>query len=223
MLKHRARAVALSVALLAAGACGIGTDDEPRAISPESTTHSSTGPSSPSTRAAAGDKSTAVAIFFVRKTDEGVQLVALERQVPRVTPQNVIEALIMQPPTGNERAEGYTTALPPGTSLVSSNLRSDGVLVVDVTNGIFEIQGESVRNAFAQIVCTATMLEEVRGVLFEVNGEPRAVPDGESRQTNRPLHCRNYASLTGDDPAADVQALVGGAAVTAADPGPSGP
>ncbi|MFP3900095.1 MAG: GerMN domain-containing protein [Acidimicrobiia bacterium] len=197
--RRRAAALLAGLALAVVPACGVDTDDEPRAIDADNVPDTLTeDPAAQSAQQA--EASEVVDVWFVHSTEDSVRLVPHERSVPRATPRSALEALILQPPTEAERAVGLTTALPSPTALVSApELRGDGVLVVDLSMGIFEIQGESASNAFGQIVCTVTGLENVRSVLFRFDGEPRPVPDGESRQTDRPVTCESYANLLGPD------------------------
>lgn len=181
--------------MAAVAACGVDTDEEPRAIDADNVPDTVTEDTAAQTVERA-ETSEVIDVWFVRSTEDSVRLVPHERSVPRSTPRSVLEALLLQPPTEEERADGLTTALPGSTALVSSpELRGDGVLVVDLSKGIFEIQGETLRDAFGQIVCTVTGLETVRSVVFRVDGDPAPVPDGESRQTDEPLRCESYANL----------------------------
>lgn len=201
-MNRRSSAAACVAALALAGsaACGVGTDEEPRAIDvenvPGSVADETTTPTARET-----ETSQVVDVWFIRSAEDSVRLEPRQRNVPRATPRGVLEALLTQTPTEEERADGLTTSLPGSVALVSSpELRSNGVLVVDLTSGIFEIQGETLRNAFGQIVCTVTALDPVDEVVFEVDGEPRQVPDGESRQTEDPLRCASYDRLLVDAP-----------------------
>ncbi|HEX6311254.1 MAG TPA: GerMN domain-containing protein [Acidimicrobiia bacterium] len=196
-MSRRRRSVALlaGLAMAAVAACGVDTDEEPRAIDADNVPDTVTEDTAAQTVERA-ETSEVIDVWFVRSTEDSVRLVPHERSVPRSTPRSVLEALLLQPPTEEERADGLTTALPGSTALVSSpELRGDGVLVVDLSKGIFEIQGETLRDAFGQIVCTVTGLETVRSVVFRVDGDPAPVPDGESRQTDEPLRCESYANL----------------------------
>jgi spore germination protein GerM len=67
--------------------------------------------------------------------------------------------------------------------------------VVDLTNEIFNVEGEPQRAAFGQIVCTANALEGVNLVRFLVQGEPTGV-QADSGAVDGPVSCADdYARL----------------------------
>ena len=163
--------VAMTAALVGLGgltACGVSTDSQPQEISEAN----------------------------VPEGDD-VRLVARERTVRRPrTARGVLEALLLDGPDETERAFNITTAIPSSTTLASPpELTDDGVLIIDLTDGLFEVRGDELRNAHAQLVCTATELDEVEAVRFALNGEAISAFDGNGRSTRRPLQCDDYAGL----------------------------
>jgi spore germination protein GerM len=199
----RAAALVGTVVLSAAAACGLGTDEEPRAIDAENVPNSLAEETTTAT-AEETETSQVANVWLIRSTEDRVRLEPRPRNVPLATPRGVLEALLVQTPTEEEREEGLTTSLPGSTALnTGPSLGGDGVLVVDLTSGIFEVEGQTLRNAFGQLVCTVTELDAVTAVVFEVEGEQRRVPDGEGQQTGRPLRCESYERLLDDSPTED--------------------
>jgi spore germination protein GerM len=200
--RHLATA-AVSAVLLSTSlaACGVGTDDEPQEISrsnvPEGILDGEGQRPTSSATDGAGEE---VDVYFLMDHDGDVQLTARPRTVARPpTETSILEALLLDPPTESERAYNITTAIPSSTTLASAPERiTNGVLVVDLSYGIFQVGGDDQRNAYAQIVCTATGIRGVRAVQFEVEGTPSDVFDGRGEATNRPLRCEDYASLLPD-------------------------
>jgi spore germination protein GerM len=126
-------------------------------------------------------------VWFLRTDGEGEShLVPVERKVPPpATQSRLLEVLVQEPPTDPERDDGISTAIPDGVTLDEEpDLRSDGVLIVKLSPDFYDLQGDTARNAFAQVVFTATSRPEVDMVQFERNGEVfRAVDgDGQSRE-----------------------------------------
>jgi spore germination protein GerM len=201
---RRRAAVALVVGatVAALAGCGIDTDDEPRAIPrsnvPEGLLDDELVPDAPSSPGSGPTRE--VSVQFIQTVDDEVRLVRVPRSVPRpVTEANVLDALLLQPPTERERDDNIATAIQSGTKLASPpSLGDGGVLVIDLSGAFFDVQGEDLRNAYAQVVCTATELESVTAVLFEVDGRPRTAVDGNLRETNGPMSCSDYDNLTPD-------------------------
>jgi spore germination protein GerM len=188
-----AMVVGLTACAVALAACGVSTDSEPHEISEANVPESDTS-SQASTTGQGGEETD---VFFIQGENDDVRLVAQERTVRRPkTARGVLEALLLDGPDETERAFNITTAIPSSTTLASPpELTDDGVLVIDLTDGLFEVRGDELRNAHAQLVCTATELDEVEAVTFELDGEPISAFDGNGRSTRRPLRCADYAGL----------------------------
>jgi spore germination protein GerM len=184
-------AAALAVMALGVVGCGIPTDDSPRAISrenvPDDVADDTTEPT-PS-------QSTVGARIYLVQSPDDPRLVAVERRVPAGSspaagpdPAAVLETLLTATATPEEQAGGITNLIPPDTRLASQPELARGTLVVDLTNDIFEIDGENQRAAFGQIVCTANGLDGVHFVRFLVNGEPTEI-QVDSGATGGPVTC----------------------------------
>jgi spore germination protein GerM len=192
-------ALALALAgLVGVTACGVSTDSEPQEISPSNVPEGILeGDTSSTPGASAGEGGEQARVWFLRGENDDVTLVAADRTVRRpVTARGVLEALLLDGPDETERAFDITTAIPSSTTLAGApELTDDGVLVIDLSDGLFEVRGDELRNAYAQLVCTAAELDSVRAVTFELDGEPISAFDGNGRGTRRPLRCEDYAGL----------------------------
>jgi hypothetical protein len=69
------------------------------------------------------------------------------------------------------------------------------VLLVSLTSGLFDVEGETLKLAFGQIVCSVTTLGNVDRVLFEIGGETVPAIDGTGQQVNGPVACEAYSGL----------------------------
>jgi spore germination protein GerM len=67
------------------------------------------------------------------------------------------------------------TAIPPGTELRSVEV-SNAIATIDLTDEMNDVQGQSQKEAFAQLVFTALEFDEVRGVRFRIDGKPIDAP-----------------------------------------------
>lgn len=188
-------------AALALGACGVGTDDEPQEISRSNVPEGILGERADVPVTDDSEAGQPVPVWFIQSVENDVELIAVNRYVARPpTETGVLEALLEDTPDESERAYDITTAIPSSTILASPPERTGGVLTVDLSDGIREVvAGDELRNAFAQIVCTATEIDGVMAVTFEVEGEPIAALDGNAAQSRDPLRCEDYAGLLPDD------------------------
>ncbi|HEY6417054.1 MAG TPA: GerMN domain-containing protein, partial [Acidimicrobiales bacterium] len=110
-------------------------------------------------------------------------------------PAAVLETLLRATANPEEQADGITNLIPPDTRLESQPELARGTLVVDLTNEIFDVEGEDQRTAFGQIVCTANGLDGVDFVRFLVNGRPTEV-QADAGATGGPVTCADdYARL----------------------------
>jgi len=164
----RGRAALCLLLAAAAGVvgCGLPEDSEPRVVQADRVPFGLVGPSStaPSEIASPGDERADVYLVL----DE--RLVSVDRDLQETTPASVLSALLegktdTDPP-------GAETSIPAETALASPPvLQDDGTLVVDLVGGITNIQGDILREAFAQLVWTATSVSGVSQVRFLFNGE----------------------------------------------------
>jgi spore germination protein GerM len=192
-------AAALAVGALGVVGCGIPTDDSPRAISsenvPDDVADDTTEPT-PS-------QSTVSAPIYLVQSSEDPRLAPVQRPVPSGSPgagpdpAAVLETLLTATANPQERAAGITNLIPEDTHQASQPELTGGTLEVDLTSGIFDVEGENQRAAFGQIVCTANGLAGVNSVRFLVEGEPRNIPT-DAGEADGPVNCeRDYRRLMG--------------------------
>jgi spore germination protein GerM len=171
----RARAALAATALLVAGglvACGIPTEDSPRALTDVST--SSTAPP-------AVDGNAAEAVLYLSSGPVDEELVAVDRGLDSApSPTAVLEALL-QAPTEDEAAQQLTTLIPADTTLVTAELDEDSdLLTVELSKEQWQtLSGDTSTGAYAQVVLTVTMLEGVSSVRFVLDGEVIDAPTPE--------------------------------------------
>jgi spore germination protein GerM len=205
-VSRRRLAAALAVALLGAGAgCGVDSDDGPRAIPSEdlqvSQAPGATTTTASDTRDAPIGQPVEVEIYFTQDADGGEErLTSRPRSVSGpATEAGVLDALFLDPPTRQEREDGLVTAIPTTTRQVRPPQREDGgVLRVSLSAGLLDVEGETLKLAFGQIVCSVTALDTVRWVTFEVDGKPVPAIDGSGEQVTGPVGCSDYANLVAD-------------------------
>jgi spore germination protein GerM len=188
---------ALAVVILGAAGCGIPTDDGPRAISRENVPDDGGDAASETT----ASQPTVIAPIYLVQSPEDPRLVAVDRRVPASSPSAepdpaaVLEALLKANANRREQADGITNLIPEDTHLASQPELARGTLVIDLTEEIFDVEGENQRAAFGQIVCTADAIEGVDAVRFQVEGERRDA-QVDSGTTDRPVTCaRDYERL----------------------------
>jgi hypothetical protein len=184
-------ATALATALLPA--CGVPTDDQPRALdrggAPFRVFEAESSP--------APEGEVQADIFLLRDS----LVVAVQRQVPMPgTPKQVLEQLFAGP-TGAERDVGLSTALPNAIRLVDVAVQ-DRIALVTLDGLDEQIRTDQVV-AFAQIVATLDGRPSVDGVRFRTGDGDLQVPRGDGSLTDAPVNRGSYGpQLTGAVPEA---------------------
>lgn len=162
-------ATVVLVASVLAG-CGVDTDTTPRAINRNQVrdllSPSSTIPSSP------GNGPALLRLYFVRDQ----QLTEVHRRGRANDARTVIEQLLAGPTQVQRQRLRLTTFIPPGTRLLSVDLSPSGVLVIALSKEMDDISGASARNAYAQLVYTATGAPGVKRVAFQSSDHLIEVP-----------------------------------------------
>lgn len=176
------RAVAGMLATaLAVSACSLQPESEPRNVPQEEQALivSNVGGGS--------DAAGGARIYLVGPGESG-----LLRSAPRDarTARNLIEVLL-QGPNEDELAAQYSTAIPRTVELLSARLQNR-VLQIDLSPEITELTGAGLIQALAQIVYTASEIEDVAAVEILVEGSPLAWPTGTGRSTTEPLRVFDY-------------------------------
>lgn len=196
---YRARRTLVTAALVLATvtACTVSTNDEPLAVGTGfdellTTTTSTTTTSAPpsATRRAS--------VYFLQIIDGSVGLAPLVRSVPvGADITQVLGALFTQRPDPDLITEAsLETAIPESAELLSAEMApASAVLVVNVRGLFGDIQGNSLRNALAQIVWTATQVSDVSGVRFLNDGVSVPAIAGNGDTVIDPVDRSNYVLL----------------------------
>ena len=176
-------ATAMALLLVATG-CGLSVEDEPRELAADdvpgdlltprpTTTTSTTTPAVTRT----------VQIYLV---DSDGRLASVDRQLPDpVTVVDLIRSLL-EGATDEESERGLRSVIASTTELLSSQ-RRDRTVVLNFSADFAIPQGEGGITSVAQVVFTATELEGISGVTFELDGVPTEVPRGDGTLTSDPL------------------------------------
>ena len=159
------RAVALAaVAAVFVAACGVQPESSPRDLPDDEQQLPVSGGAGAA--AAGGDY-----IYLVGPGED-----RLLRAVPRTatSPRDLIEVLLLGP-NDPELADQYSTNIPPATRVISARKQGQ-FLTIDLTEEITELTPQSLIQAIAQIVYTATEIDDVETVRIEVGDETRLWP-----------------------------------------------
>ncbi len=181
------RVLAALVAAAVLAGCAIQSDTSPRDIPVADRALSADLP------AEGGEAAGSTRVFLVRETDDGT---ARLKSVPRSvqpTPTAVMQELL-KGPNAQEDERGITSALPRGLVLLSARAGA-GVMTVDFSAQLLDEPAPRLQLAIAEIVFTASELEEVREVRIRVNGTNRPWPDGQGELQTAPLTVYDYPGL----------------------------
>lgn len=180
--RHRIQAtLATVVALCAMSACGIQTDSSPRDL-PDGERSLDLSDGSTGAAAAGADR-----IFLVAPGDQ-----RRLRSVPRdATQTDELLRILLRGPNQDEIDAQYSSLIPTGTRLLSTRTQGD-ILVVDLSNEITELAGQSLSQAIAQIVYTATEVDGIEAVELQVDGQPQAWPKPNGETTTSQLRTFDF-------------------------------
>lgn len=168
---------------LAVTGCGVPIDSAPETLDLETAVDpDDEGP-------ALGDLS-AVSMYLVR--DEALTPVTRDLPSPP-TPEIIFDSLLGEV-TEPERRANLRTAIPPGTRMVGLEIDED-VLRIDLNRAFAAVGGEEEILAVAQIVLTATAIDGVDLVAFQLEGVPTDVPVASGALSVEPVGASDYQSL----------------------------
>jgi spore germination protein GerM len=163
-------ALAVIVAAVVGGtACGIPRDSSPRPVPREAQQPlGESGAPGP-----AGSEVFGPRVYFLRDDPDraATEAIPVSRSVER-SAEAVLSALF-EGRTAAETDAGLRTSIPTGTTLLGARIVAQRTLQVDVSEQIFDAESEAQIEAVAQIVYTATALQDVDRVRLLVEGEPR--------------------------------------------------
>jgi len=118
---------------------------------------------------------------------------ALLRAVPRseaATAEELLRSLLAGA-NEDESALGLNTAIPSDLEIVQA--RTVGTrLTIDINDSFTELSDLGLRQALAQIVATATEIDQVQQIRLRVEGENQGWPTGDGEVTDRPLTIYDY-------------------------------
>ncbi len=179
--RHLVTAVAAMLVSLAiaATACGIPTDEQPRAIAPSTTASGQL--DTTSTLAPGSPNGVEELVYLIEgsatASSDGERLAPRSVLVPNTSDEadlvksTIVELIALQ------SDKGLTNAVPSGTRVLDATLNGDGTeLTLDLSEEFDNVQQSLQRRAFAQIVFTATGVTpaNVNRVKFLVDGDPIA-------------------------------------------------
>lgn len=196
MTARRPMALLVALALAVAG-CGLSADDEPHLLSagdlPADLLGSTTSTTVPTSES---PTTTAVTIYYLVHRDGVTRLAPTQREVDDGSRPRDRLAALLNPPTADEQAAGLLTSIPATTILLDTKLvEAESTLLVDLSRSLFDVQGQELRNAFAQLVWTATELDGVRRVRFLVEGEEFRAPDEDGAEQAGAVSRADYITL----------------------------
>lgn len=188
------RLLALGLLVAAVAACGVPTDDTPRALPVERVPFGLLDPSPDGAPAGVPGGGTRRAVYLVQEN----QLVEVRKAVPgEGTPVETMKVLLAGPDS-DDVADGLTTSIWPGATVLDVTEPLEGLATVNLTGDV-TAAGEGLRLAFAQMVCTMTQVPGIDRVLFAFDGTPREVPDDQGQTTAEPLDCSDFAEFRDAD------------------------
>jgi hypothetical protein len=139
--------------------CGIPLDNKPRAIAPSKALPAESNSVSP-------DGVTQAWMYAVQDD----RLVAKQADVSSTDPTSVLTALISGPGVSDE-ANSIINQIPPGTTLLGFDTNGSAA-TLNLSQEFGNLVGIGGTQATAQIVLTATELEGIEAVSFQVQGRP---------------------------------------------------
>ena len=176
-------ATAMALLLVATG-CGLSVEDEPRELAADDVPGDLLTPRSTTTTSTTTPAVTrTIAIHLV---DSDGRLASVDRQLPDpVTVVDLIRSLL-EGATDEESERGLRSVIASATQLLDSQ-RRDRTVVLNFSADFAIPQGEGGITSIAQVVFTATELEGISGVTFQLDGVPTEVPRGDGTLTSDPL------------------------------------
>jgi spore germination protein GerM len=196
--------VGLLAVVAAISSCGIPDDDEPRAI-PLDAMPSSLSEEPVSTTTTLDQATTLRETIFLVSANptSGTSTERLEPKdvdIPNpADPDDLARALLERLVATTQEditIPGVRNTIPSDTRVLGATLRDDGVLDLDLSGNLAEIESNLQRLALAQIVFTATGVNGVNAVLVSIDGQPAAVPaEAGAVPAGQPVSRQNYPTF----------------------------
>lgn len=182
--------VLMSLCVVMAGCGGVPADTKPRAIEKERIPFDLLQPAQDTSSSSTPGLLTPVRVYMLL----GDRLVPTQRAVVPPVQLGATLATLAQGPTEEEKASGITSKLKPPKATFTAQLVS-GVAHINIDGAIDGlVKGDQIR-AIAQVVFTATELEEVTAVQIESGSQPVSVPIGDGSKVTRPVQRADFATL----------------------------
>lgn len=184
------RLVPVVVAAALASACGVNTDTTPVDLEQPGAVVATVEPGANTVEAIGTGR-----IYLLAPDLPG--LADRLEAVPRDTgdaPSVIIEALLAGP-SDEEFDVGFRSLLPPALRANDVALRSGGVLALDLSAQILEIEGDDLPLALAQIVHSLTAVQGISAVLVTVEGQPTQWPLPSGELVNGTLTAYDFPGL----------------------------
>jgi len=199
-IAHAARTLIVLVVVALAG-CGLSADSQPDRIAAEDLPADLLDPNPPASTTLPDSAATIpITVYLVTSEGDATRLAPVEREVVDASrARDRIDALLV-PTSAEEQALGLVSSVPTDTVLLDTNLVPEqSELVVNLSNAIFDVQGEELAKAFAQLVWTVTELPTVRQVRFRVDGRAYRAPNAEGIEQDGAVTRGDYNAFTPSD------------------------
>ncbi len=185
----RRRLAVLAVLAVAAGlvGCGVPTDPAPHTVTAPDPFRMTDPPRT-------GDITEGPVLKTLFLTQDRLVVKVFRPAERAPTPEELLNDLT-DGPTPSELNLGLSSALAGVVFEEPAVSIDEGVITVDLGDGLAGLAGDRRILAYAQIVCTLYELPGVGGVLFSQSGEPVPVPNGEGTSTAGPLTPDDYATV----------------------------
>lgn len=194
------RRVLLTAVLAALAGCGVPTGGAPTTIAPSEIPYGLASPSAMAPPATTAEPVADTSRVFLVAPDDS--LVPRGREVGGSTRRERLAGLLAHlaaGPTGEEREEQLSTALPPDARLVVTAV-ADATATIDISGVADAPSGWATRRTVAQLVLTATSVPGIDAVRLTLAGDPVDAPLPDGELTSEPLTADDYAVFLAPPP-----------------------
>jgi len=188
------RRLSTALFILVLVGCSLSTDRQPRdVLDIERPTLVNT------TVKASAETGTGSVVYFLLPAGESAQSPLLAVDRPSTDdPSALLTALLQGPTTAEQSSLGVRTAVPAGTTLLSTASDGQGTLTVNLSAEFLGNAGDVLLDAVGQVVVTAARFPGVRRVRLVVEGEPQDWPTSSGTTTRDPLSYYDFVDRVMD-------------------------
>ncbi|MGE3620347.1 MAG: GerMN domain-containing protein [Acidimicrobiia bacterium] len=187
--------LSLLAVLAASVGCGLAEDARPRALSEDDLP---AGLVNDSTTTVAPGSGQPVTIYVAVQTADEARLARITRRVEdSMSVSERLRVLLAERPTKEEQDEGLVSLIPEATQLLDVSITDDRAqITIDLSADLNTVQGQQLRLALAQLVWTATEIDELKtaAVRFQIAGQATPAIDGEGNEKASVVR-RDYLQL----------------------------